>query len=33
MQETRVDVGCVDEEIRAVAFAPWRFVELGEVLS
>ncbi|RML87086.1 hypothetical protein APX70_200241 [Pseudomonas syringae pv. maculicola] len=32
MQEARIDVRCVDEEIRAVAIAPRHFVQLGEIL-
>ncbi|MNS60425.1 hypothetical protein D3C72_934220 [compost metagenome] len=33
VQEVRVDVGRVDEEVGPVALAPWRLVELLEVLA
>ena len=33
MQETRVDVRRIDEEVRAVALTPGRLVQLGKVLA
>ena len=33
MQEAWVDVRCIDEKVRPVAFTPGRLVQLGEVLA
>nr|GFA32829.1 hypothetical protein [Tanacetum cinerariifolium] len=33
VQKRRVDVRRVNKKVRTVAFAPWRFIELGEVLA